>query len=42
VLLFPICQLLKLFLNIANKAKHWVRVKLSDCFVSGLKTKYKI
>ena len=42
VRVFPICQLLKLFLNIANKAKQWVRVKLSDCFGSGLKTKYKI
>src|SRR4028119_2002326 len=42
VRLFPICQLLKLFLNSANKAKQRVRVELSDCFGSGLKTKYKI
>ena len=39
---FPICQLLQLFLNIAKKVKQRARVKLSDCFANGLKTKYKI
>ena len=36
---FPICQLLQQFLNIAKKVKQRARVKLSDCFASGLENK---